>query len=104
MIIRRSRTGHRRGVAAVIVVISLTVLVGVAAITVDGGMALTERRRAQTAADAAALAAAADLFTNFSSNAGEDPFGKARASAVTTAAANGYNNDGTRSTVIVRIS
>jgi Flp pilus assembly protein TadG len=104
MIIPRSSGRPRRGTAAVTVVISLTVLVGIAAITVDGGMALTERRRAQAAADAAALAAAADLFANFASNGGEDPSGSARASALTTAAANGYSNDGSRSVVVVRIA
>ncbi len=86
------------------VVISLTILVGIAAITVDGGMALTERRRGQATAVAAALAAAADLFVNFAVNGGEDPSGTARASALTTAAANGYSNDGARSQVSVRIS
>src|SRR5258707_15601623 len=104
MIIRRSRTGHRRGVAAVIVVISLTVLVGVAAITVDGGMALTERRRAQDVADAAALAAAADLFAHYLTNNGQDTNGTAAASARSIANANGYSNDGTRSIVTVRVS
>jgi hypothetical protein len=86
------------------VALSLTVLVGVAAITLDGGMATTERRHAQVTADAAARAAAADLFANYAANNGADPFGTALTSALSTAAANGFSNDGVHSTVTVRIS
>src|SRR5260370_1080416 len=106
MILQQSsaRQNKRRGMVAVLVVISLTVLVGVAAIALDGGMALTERRRAQDVADAAALAAASDLFAHFQSNQGEDTNGTAQASALSNAAANGYKNDGTKSIVTVRVS
>jgi Flp pilus assembly protein TadG len=95
---------RRRAATAVIVALSLTVLLGVAAITIDGGTATTERRHAQTVADASARAAAADLFAHFATNNGTDPSGTAQASALTTAAANGYANDGVRSIVTVRIS
>src|SRR5262245_42619119 len=106
MIFRRlsARQHRRRGLIVVLVVLCLAVLVGVAAIALDGGMALTERRRAQDIADAAALAAAADLFAHFQSNHGADVNGSAAASALGTAAANGYGNDGTRSIVTVRVS
>jgi hypothetical protein len=51
---------------------------------------MEERRHAQAAADTAALAAAGDLYTNTWTNHGLDPFGTARATAETSAAANGY--------------
>ena len=106
MNLQRTPTGRkrRRGMIAVLVLLSLAVLVGVAAIALDGGMALAERRRAQDVADAAALAAAADLFAHYQTNHGQDVNGTAAASARSIAAANGYSNDGTRSTVTVRVS
>jgi hypothetical protein len=87
-----------------LVLLCLAALLGVAAIALDGGMALAERRRAQDVADAAALAAAADLFAHYLTNQGHDVNGTAAASALTIAAANGYTNDGTHSTVTVRVS
>jgi len=94
----------RRGMIAVLVLLCLAVLLGVAAIALDGGMALTERRRAQDVADAAALAAASDLFAHYQTNLGQDVNGTAAASALSIAKANGYSNDGTRSIVTVRVS
>jgi hypothetical protein len=79
------------------------VLAGVVAIALDGGRLLEERRRTQTAADAAALAAAADLYANYPANQGADPAGTAQAAALRLAAANGYANDGTASVVTVNI-
>ncbi len=93
----------RRGTVAVFIAICLTVLVGVLAITLDGGLMLTESRHAQVVAEAAAIAAAADLFDNSAINAGKDPTGTAAASALSTAKANGYSNDGTTSVVTVNI-
>jgi hypothetical protein len=46
----------------------------------------------QSAADAAALAAAEDLFLNWNTNAGLDPSGTAQAAAQASAAANGFPN------------
>jgi hypothetical protein len=89
---------------ALLVLVCLTVLLGVAAIAVEGGMALTERRRAQDVADAAALAAAADLFAHYQTNQGLDVGGTGAASALSVAAANGYSNDGAQSTVTVRVA
>jgi hypothetical protein len=74
---------------------------GVLAVVLDGGLLLSERRRAQATADAAALAAAGDLFANYPSNNGIDT-GTARASALTTASANGYN--GGNSVVTVNLN
>jgi hypothetical protein len=80
-IARQTRRTDRNGMVAVQVVVSITALVGVAAIVLDGGLLLTERRHAQAAADAAALAGATDLFKNFKTNGGADPSGTAAAAA-----------------------
>jgi hypothetical protein len=74
------------------------------ALVVDGGGVRELRRRAQAAADAAALAAADDLFRNYDQNRGFDPGGTAASRALANAAANGFANDGTRSVVTVRVS
>jgi hypothetical protein len=84
-------------------VLCLAFLLGTAAVVLDGGMLLAERRRAQATADAAALAAAADLFKHYATNNGID-MGSAKTSALTTANANGYSNDGTTSVVTVRVN
>jgi hypothetical protein len=69
----------------------MTVLIGMLAICLDGGVLLAERQHAQATADAAAMAAAADLFKNWNTNLGSDPNGTAKTSATTIAAANGYS-------------
>src|SRR5438132_8186730 len=94
---------RRRGTVAVFLALSLTVLVGILAITLDGGLMLAESRHAQAVADAAALAAASDLFDNSAANGATDPSGTAAASALATANANGYTNDGITSVVTVNI-
>src|SRR5690348_12550488 len=99
--LRRSRT--RRGTVAVLVAVSLTVLVAVTAIALDGGLLLDSRRRAQAGADAAALAAAADLFKQYPVNGGTDPGGTAQHTAKSTAAANGFQDGDGDDTVTVNI-
>jgi hypothetical protein len=81
----------------------LTVIIGIVALGMDGGRMMDERRRAQGAADAAALAGAADLYLNYGQNCGKDPNGTAIAAAQANALANGYSNDGSSSTVTVNI-
>ncbi len=88
---------------AAFALVSFTVLLAAAALSLDGGALLTERRHAQETADAAALAAAADLFQHYPFNNGADAGGTAAQSALTAAAANGYSNDGTTSLVTVNI-
>jgi hypothetical protein len=85
---------------AVFAAVSFTALVAAAALSLDGGALMTERRHAQETADAAALAAAADLFQHWPlvGHAGTDPNGTAAQSAQTTAAANGYGSTGTSGT------
>jgi Flp pilus assembly protein TadG len=72
----------------------MTVLLCVAALTVDGGLLMAEQQRAQAGADAAALAAAAEDY-----NAGSG----ATTAATNVASANGYANDGTVSVVTVKL-
>jgi hypothetical protein len=94
---------RRRGTVAVMVAVSLTAILAVLAIALDGGALLADRRHAQAAADAAALAAACDLYDNYWTNSGTDPNGTAALSALTTAKANGYADDGVTSVVTVNI-
>lgn len=98
-----AKRAARRGAVAVWVVVSLAVLLGVVAITMDGGRMMDERHQAQAAADAAALAAAGDLYENYTANKGADPLGTAAARARVLAAANGYADDGVRPVVTVNI-
>jgi Flp pilus assembly protein TadG len=95
-----ARSKRRQGTIAALVALCLLILLGVAAVTIDGGMLLAERRHAQATADAAALAAADDLLQNYLRSNGIDS-GTARASAVTTACANGYTS--TNSVVTVNL-
>jgi hypothetical protein len=93
----------RKGTVAILVTISLTALMGIAAIALDAGLLMDNRWKTQAAADAAALAAATNLWQNYSTDQGLDPFHYAQASALTTAASNGFDNDGVTSTVTVNI-
>ncbi|QEL17642.1 pilus assembly protein TadG-related protein [Limnoglobus roseus] len=90
MLVKNSSGPNRPGAVLAKVAICLPVLIGVVALNLDGGRTMDERRRAQAAADAAALAAGADLYAHFSANKGLDPAGTARAAAEQVAAANGY--------------
>jgi hypothetical protein len=100
----RINTQPRRGKIAVLVALSLVGIVGVTAIAVDGGLLMDERQRAQSAADAAALAAATDLFAKWRTNGGADSSaGDAKTCALANAAAEGYANDGVTSIVTVNI-
>jgi hypothetical protein len=87
-------TSKRRSAAvAVLVAVCLAAIMSIVAIALDGGLLLDQRRRVQAAADAAALAAADDLYNNYQTGNGLDMGGTATASALSNAAANGYNND-----------
>jgi Flp pilus assembly protein TadG len=92
----------RCGGVTPLTILCLALLVGVAALVIDGGTLMEARRHAQAAADAAALAGAEDLYANYLSNQGNDNSGTAAASAQATASANGFGD--TQSTVTVRTS
>jgi Flp pilus assembly protein TadG len=85
------------------VALALVPVLGFVAIAVDGGMLLSDRRQAQRATDSAALAAATDMYVKWNTQHGVDTGGGAKQSALTTAAANGYSNDGVNSIVTVNI-
>src|SRR5262245_17713292 len=101
---RRRGAGRktRRGAIVVLIALCLAVVLTFVAIAIDGGGLLERRRQSQNAADAAALAAAERLFFNYPKAKGVDAGGTAVSRALAIAAANGFNNDGTRSTVDVR--
>jgi hypothetical protein len=85
-----SEAKRRRGAVLVKILICLTILVGMLALNLDGGRMMDERRRAQAVADSAALAAGADLYSNYWTWQGADTPGTARAAALNVAAAHGY--------------
>ena len=97
------RVEHRRGAVIVLVAVALAVLIGVAALSVDGGHLYQSRRKLQTAADAAAEAGAIELFTKYELNTGLDKDGEARASALSNALAHSYGTTGSGSTVTINI-
>jgi hypothetical protein len=83
------RANVRRGHILPWLVLSLGIVIGIVAITLDGGRMLDERRHVQAAADAAALAAGADLYEHYWTNQGLDPQHTAKTAAQNAAAANG---------------
>ena len=100
---RRTDPERRRGTVTVWVIVCLAVVIGIVALGMDGGRMMEERRHGQAAADAAALAAANDLYFNWWQNHGCDPNSSAQAAALASAAGNGYPNDGTACRVTVNI-
>jgi hypothetical protein len=85
-----------RGQVLALSALLITVLLGIIGLVIDGGFFYAQRRHAQSAADAASLAATYRLATG-----GTDA--QASATALEYAAANGYDNDGTSNTVTVNI-
>ncbi len=84
----------QRGQALILIVFAIVGLVGITGLAVDGGLAYSDRRNAQNAADAAALAGALAHIR------GRDPVGAAQASALNE----GYNNNGATNTVSVTVA
>ncbi len=89
------KSNHRgeRGQALIVIVFSIIALVGVTALAIDGGNVYAERRRAQNAADAAALAGALERVNNNTPSWTDAVFQSANK--------NGYNNDGVTNVVKV---
>ncbi len=80
------------GAAAVLVAATLMVLMGMAALALDGGLGYDEKRSTQNAADHAALTAS---WTECTTALGP------AAAGLASAARNGYSNDGVTNTVAV---
>src|SRR5437899_2769563 len=87
---RQKRPGH----VVVFVALMITILVGVSAIAIDGGIIQDDVQKLQAAADASALAGAEQLFKNWQTDQGLDSNGSAKDAAVRLASYNGYANDG----------
>jgi hypothetical protein len=69
----RLNVAHRRAGTIVIAVLAcLIALLGVIALSLDGGLILDKRRKAQAAADAAALGGASELYKYWFANKGLD--------------------------------
>jgi len=83
------RQGAERGQALILIVFAIIALMGITALAIDGGGAYVDRRRAQTAADSAALAGALSRIN------GQLWISKTYA----VAASNGYANNGKSSVV-----
>ncbi len=92
MFVSNRKTKPERGQALIIVVLAIVALAGMAGLVVDGGNVFLDRRNAQNAADSAALAAA------LKRGRGEQ---NVAATALSSAAQNGYNNNGTSNIVEV---
>jgi hypothetical protein len=102
------RKHSRRGSVIVLTALLLIGLIGVVALAVDGGLLLDNRRRVQAAADAAAMAAAGQLFYNYAAISTRppalyDPGSHAVTAARAIAKDNGFVNDGKTSKVDVHI-
>jgi hypothetical protein len=80
----------RNGNVVVLVAVCLTVILGFVAFALDGGVLLDDRQRAQSAGDAAALAAAEKLFLNWQRYQGLDVDGSAALAASHLAAQHGF--------------
>ena len=88
-----NKRSSERGQALILIVFAIMALVGVIGLAVDGGNAYADRRQAQNAADAAALAGALARLN------GE----KWLDTTYAVARENGYNNDGVNSIVQINV-
>jgi hypothetical protein len=84
-------THNQKGQALVLIVLGIVGMIALVALAIDGGNAFMNRRHAQAAADAAAMAAALAKINNQDWNA----------SGLARAASNDFNNDGIHNTVTV---
>jgi len=85
------KKSFERGQALILIVFAIIGLVGITALAIDGGNAFAERRKAQNAADTAALSGALARINNESWVQ----------TTYAVAAQNGYNNDTTTNAVQV---
>jgi hypothetical protein len=92
---------------AVVVAVSLIGLLSFVALTLDGGQLMDQRRQVQCTCDAAALAGAGNIYSNWFTSGvafqGLDPNGTAKAAALATASANGFTDGVNGCSVTVNI-
>src|SRR5205085_11954009 len=87
----------------VLAAMCLVGLLSIVALSLDGGLMLDKRRKVQAAADAAALAAACELYATWFTKLGLDPDGSIAAFARQIAKDNGYEDGKNGVTVTVNI-
>ena len=106
MILSRSCTQRttRSGTVALITAVLLSTMLGMVGFAIDGGMIISEKRHAQSVADAAAMGGACILYQNFPSDLSGNSYnlngsshGAARTEAVNVAGRNGYSGSGANS-------
>src|SRR5258708_12498737 len=85
---------NRCGNVCVLVAFCITILVGMAAIAIDGGAIMDDVQKVQAAADASALGAAEQIFKLWQTGQGLDVGSNAKNAALNLAATNGHSNDG----------
>ena len=93
MMMHKFAKRKQRGQILIIIVIAMVGIVGIAGLVIDGGSTYLDRRSAQNAADSAALAGAIIRVNS----PDQDWVG----AVISSAAENGYNNDGVKNTVEV---
>src|SRR5262245_23305208 len=97
------RRPPRPGKVVVLVALGLVPIVGAVAIALEGGLMLDHKRQVQAAADAAALAAAESLFSNYQTYKGADNGTKGVDAGKAVAAENGFAHNPPTTTVTVNI-
>jgi hypothetical protein len=100
----RNRRHRRDGTVVIVVAICLVVLLSVVALSLDGGLVMDKRRQTQATADAAAYAAASELYVNWFTTHGIDTVdGSAVNTAKAVAMSNGFTDGVDGCTVTVNI-
>src|SRR5688572_32079847 len=103
----RTQSARRPAALVVKAAVLMPVLLAVVALALDTGLLYDRGRHTQASADAAALAAAGDLFLTYTDadylNNGKDANNVARDHALAVAKVNGYPNDNVTSKVEVFI-
>ena len=94
------KTKHKteRGQVLILIVFGIIGLIGITALSIDGGNAYLDRRRAQNAADTAALSAG---LAKIRQPANTSPADAWKASGYTRATSNGFPQNGPTTTVVV---
>src|SRR5438067_10818457 len=88
-----SNPRRRDGTVVIVVLLCLIVMLSVAALSLDGGLMMDKRREIQATADAAALAAASELYVNwFTSHGLETPDLTVANTAQAVATSSGFQN------------
>jgi len=93
MMKKLQKSKRRIGAIVVLFAFAMIPMLGITALAIEGGILQDQRRKLQAAADAAALAAADDLFLRYATNQGLDPGNNARNAAIATMAGNGFTQD-----------